>query len=155
MFGGASSEPDLLPLLPWLQERGVGVAFFAVEAERMHPYQVRTSEDLIVGKWGVLEPSRTPDSRLSLADIEVVLTPGVAFDPVQGHRMGRGAGYYDRFFGAPECRARRIGVGFSLQFCESLAVEGHDIPMQAFVTERGWLDVAETRNREGESAFPP
>lgn len=141
LFGGAKTEPDLLPLIPWLHERGVGVAFFGIEAERMHPYAIKGMEDLHAGKFGVLEPDKTSCLKLSVADLGVVLTPGIAFESTGGHRMGRGAGYFDRFFSSPECRARRIGVGFSLQFCEGLEVEAHDIPMQAFLTENGWLQV--------------
>ncbi|MEY4484500.1 MAG: hypothetical protein RL693_1952 [Verrucomicrobiota bacterium] len=141
MFGGAKSEPDLLPLIPWLSARGVGVAFFGIEEDTMHPYRVGSTEDLRVGKFGVLEPSAREGTRLAVADLGVVLTPGLAFESAHGHRMGRGAGYYDRFFSNPECRAKRIGVGFSLQFCDTLAIEEHDIPMQAFVTEHGWMDV--------------
>lgn len=143
MFGGGKLEPDLLPLIPWLRERGVGVAFFGIEAHAMHPYRIEKTEDLRVGKFGVLEPDPAACPRLSIADLGVVFTPGIAFEAAHGHRMGRGAGYYDRFFSGPECRAKRIGVGFSLQFCEGLQVEDHDIPMQAFVTENGWIHVAE------------
>lgn len=143
MFGGGKLEPDLLPLIPWLNERGVGVAFFGIEANTMHPYQIKNTEDLLVGKFGVLEPNPDSCASLSIADLGVVLTPGIAFESSHGHRMGRGAGYYDRFFSAPECRARRIGVGFSLQFCENLEIEDHDVFMQSFVTENGWIPIAE------------
>ncbi len=144
LFGGARTEPDLLPLIPWLLERGIGVAFFGIDEEMMHPYGISSVEDLHSGKFGVLEPDRNVCPKLSLADLGVVLTPGIAFEAAGGHRMGRGAGYYDRFFSSPGCRARRIGVGFSLQFCESLEVEAHDIPMQAFMTEKGWLQVVKS-----------
>ncbi|CAN5903196.1 5-formyltetrahydrofolate cyclo-ligase [soil metagenome] len=144
LFGGARTEPDILALIPWLYERGVGVAFFGIEAEAMYAYGIESIEDLRVGKYGVLEPDKHSCSRLATADLGVVLTPGIAFEAVSGHRMGRGAGYYDRFFSSPGCRARRIGVGFSLQFSESLDVEAHDIPMQDFMTEKGWLQVVKS-----------
>lgn len=142
LFGGGKSEPDLLSLIPWLNEKGVGIAFFSTEDGAMHPHRVRKAEDLLVGRFGVLEPNCSADTRLAIPDIGAVLTPGIAFESSRGNRMGRGAGYYDRFFCDPECKARRIGAGFSLQFCETLPVEAHDVPMQSFVTEEGWFDVA-------------
>lgn len=151
LFGGSKSEPDLLPLIPWLNDRGVGVAFFSIKGGRMHPYQISKSEDILIGKLGVLEPDPMTSIRREISDIGTVLTPGIAFESLHGHRMGRGAGYYDRFLSSPECRARRIGVGFSLQLCETLPVEKHDVPMEAFVTEKGWFDVVHQQRLEGEA----
>ncbi len=142
MFGGSKLEPDLLALIPWLDERGVCVSFFGMQEGGMHPYRIYTMDDLSVGRLGVLEPACHPERRMALADITVILTPGLAFEARHGHRMGRGAGYYDRFFNNPQCQARRVGVGFSCQFGEVIPVEEHDVPMQAFVTEEGWFDVA-------------
>ncbi|KAL7452704.1 hypothetical protein ACHAXS_000281, partial [Conticribra weissflogii] len=52
-------------------------------------------------KWGIPEPP-FPDNEGSKSfiaqpgDIDVLLVPGLAFDS-NGHRMGQGKGYYDRF----------------------------------------------------------
>src|SRR5687768_15174461 len=46
LFGGMSSEPNLLPLLPWLQEMGMRTAFFAIEGDIMTPYLIQDEQDL-------------------------------------------------------------------------------------------------------------
>lgn len=136
LFNGFKTEPDLLPLLPWLKDRGIGAAFFAIEGNGlMSPYQVRSLDELLPGKFGVLEPRREITAKLNISDLGVVLTPGLAFGRNDGARLGRGKGHYDRVFGHPDCKARRIGVAFDSQILPSVPAEPHDAAMQALVSE--------------------
>lgn len=136
LFSGFKSEPDLLPLLPWLKDRGVRAAFFAIEENGlMAPYLVRDVDDLLSGKFGVLEPRTMPSAKLDVSDLGVVLTPGLAFGRNNGARLGRGKGHYDRVLGHPDCKARRIGVAFDMQIIPYVPAEPHDAAMQALVSE--------------------
>lgn len=65
-------------------------------------------------------------------EINLVLVPGVAFSTA-GVRIGRGAGFYDRFL--RKSPATRLGVCFSEQIDESVKGEDHDVPMEAIVTD--------------------
>jgi 5-formyltetrahydrofolate cyclo-ligase len=66
-----------------------------------------------------------------LALIDVVLVPGVAFD-AQGHRLGRGKGYYDRFLQSVS-DIKKIGVCFDFQKVESVPAEAHDVVVDIVV----------------------
>lgn len=141
LFGGLASEPDLLPLLPWLAERSVTAAFFALESGAMVPYLVRNRQDLIPGQLGVWEPVRAPERRLEVSALKTVLVPGLAFSAQGGSRLGRGKGYYDRTLASADAGCRRIGVCFTCQMRETVPHEPHDVPVQAIVTERGWQEI--------------
>lgn len=141
LFGGMASEPNLLPLLPWLRERGMRVAFFAIEGGAMTPYLVQDEQDLVPGKLGVLEPWREARARLSLSDITVAFVPGMAFSLVDGTRLGRGKGYYDRALAQMQDTTRCIGVCYHAQLMPSVPREPHDHSMQHVVTEQGWHGV--------------
>ncbi|HEX7653735.1 MAG TPA: 5-formyltetrahydrofolate cyclo-ligase, partial [Verrucomicrobiae bacterium] len=52
------------------------------------------AQDVATGKFGVREPALSCPS-IELNQFDLVLVPGMAFDP-QGYRLGRGRGFYDR-----------------------------------------------------------
>jgi 5-formyltetrahydrofolate cyclo-ligase len=83
------------------------------------------------GKQVVL-PEDDPDP----AHVDVVLVPGLAFT-VDGHRLGQGGGWYDRFLEhiRPDCRT--IGVGFAVQLVDTMPIEHHDVVLDRVVTEFG------------------
>lgn len=139
LFGGLPEEPDLLPLLPWLREKGARTVFFAVCGKDLVAYEVRSPDDLRRGTLGVWEPVTDAVRLVAAADISVVLTPGLAFGRTDGSRLGRGAGFYDRLFSLPGMSARRIGVAFDCQVIDQVPTEAHDARVEAVVTESGWL----------------
>ena len=75
----------------------------------------------------------------SPADFAFILVPGAAFDR-HGHRLGWGAGYYDRFLATLPCRTLRIGVAHDWQILDSVPAESHDIPMHFVLTPNNLLD---------------
>lgn len=66
---------------------------------------------------------------------EIVLVPLVAFDSA-GHRIGQGAGHYDRALAALP-HAWRLGIAWSVQQVETLAADPWDVPLHAIATEAG------------------
>jgi 5-formyltetrahydrofolate cyclo-ligase len=66
------------------------------------------ASDLVENRWGIREPDG--EQTASPAEFDIVLVPLLAFD-AQGHRVGYGKGYYDRFLS--ECRPDCLKVGLS------------------------------------------
>ena len=86
------------------------------------------------GPYGIWEPDPEASLLLSPEEIDLVLLPCVAFDRC-GHRLGRGAGYYDRYL--PRCeKAKTVLVAFAAQELEHVATEKHDRNADILVTER-------------------
>jgi len=105
-------------------------------ARRMYPVRLISLERLRKGDYGILEPD--DDETCSPADLDFVLVPGRAFDR-SGHRLGRGAGYYDRFMSDPTFHAVRCGAAFACQVLEEVPHAPHDLPVDLLVTECGTL----------------
>ena len=70
------------------------------------------------------------------SSVAVVLTPGLAFGP-GGERLGRGGGYYDRFFLTVPGGAPRVGVAVSTLVADGIPTDPHDVPMTHLATEAG------------------
>lgn len=135
--------PDELPLRPTfeaLSARGARCLFPRLEEDGgLRFAAVGRWDELRPGAKGVLAPpaDRPPEA---LLEGDVVLVPGVAFDRA-GRRLGRGGGHYDRALadragGGP----LRIGVAYRLQLVPRVPHDSRDRPMDAIVTEQGWVE---------------
>ncbi len=69
-------------------------AFPRVEQEMMEFFIVNNYQQLIAGKFGILSPAL--DAKQVLKEVDLIFVPAVACD-LQGNRLGRGRGYYDKF----------------------------------------------------------
>ena len=86
-------------------------------------------------RFGILTPVTDAAQRIDPAEIDLVLTPCVAFDSAC-RRLGHGGGYYDRYF--PRCpQALRICAAFEIQRLPAIPAEPWDAAMHAVVTEAG------------------
>ena len=82
--------------------------------------------------YGILEPT-TPEFSISNSDNSiVVVVPGMVFDK-QGHRLGRGKGYYDRFLSRVP-NIYKIGVCFPFQILEAVPSEKTDVVVDEVIT---------------------
>ena len=98
-----------------------------VNDEEMVLCRYTGADSLRKGAFGIMEP--VGSSMSCHEKIDAVLVPGVAFD-AQGHRLGRGRGYYDRFLSALPCpRPQLIGVCFDFQKVGFVPTEICDIPV--------------------------
>ncbi len=95
--------------------------------------------ELIVGKWNILEPPRDkwgdPKKEVNPEDLDIVMVPGVGFDR-NGGRMGNGQGYYDRLLEKvrPDCPL--IAICYEAQLFDEILVGPHDIFMDKVITEK-------------------
>lgn len=87
-------------------------------------------------KFGILEPVQK--AMVDVNKIGAFFVPGIAFSE-DGHRIGTGNGFYDRFFGAHKTKAAKIGLAFDFQIfqiIDCIPAEKHDVRMDFVVTEK-------------------
>lgn len=77
------------------------------------------------GYAGIPEP--IADEPVADDETALVLMPGLAFDP-QGHRIGYGGGFYDKFLAA-EPNHPTLALCYEFQMLPELETEAHDIPV--------------------------
>lgn len=85
-------------------------------------------EDLSLVEKGYANiPEPIADGPIADDPTALVLMPGLAFDP-QGHRIGYGGGFYDKFLSA-EPNHPTLALCYAFQMLEHLDTEAHDIPV--------------------------
>ena len=95
----------------------------------LHPYS--DIDSLQKGAYGILEPCS--ESLHKDYAIDLAIIPGVAFDK-EGHRLGRGKGYYDRLFAQPRMQqVYKIGLAFPFQILHEVVSDSHDIKMDEVI----------------------
>ncbi|EZP57523.1 5-formyltetrahydrofolate cyclo-ligase [Sphingomonas sp. RIT328] len=129
------SEADPAPLLAAAADAGCRLALPHV-TRRDRPMRFlawRCGDDLSEGLYRLRQPAA--DAAEVVPDI--ILTPLLGFD-ADGHRLGQGAGFYDRAF-ARLPFAWRVGVAWSVQQVDHCPADPWDVPLHAIVTESDWI----------------
>ena len=138
VFSPIGSEPDVRPLASALHAAGVPLVL-PVDLSHGSPLIFRRwapGDRLAVGPLGIAEPLR---DALEL-DPDVIVVPLIAFDR-RGHRIGYGAGNWDRTLVALRRRkqVRVIGVAYAIQEERLIPNEPHDEPVDLILTDRNVL----------------
>jgi 5-formyltetrahydrofolate cyclo-ligase len=85
------------------------------------------------GPYGLRQPKRQYLRRVPEAKIDLLILPGLAFDK-QGHRLGRGKGYYDKFLAGLSANTACIGLAFDFQVLRNLPFLSHDISVDNVIS---------------------
>lgn len=110
--------------------------FIDMTTKSMTFHIVNALKELELNSFGILEPNPKHHYQIENSAIELVLTPGVAFDQ-RGYRLGYGGGFYDRFFSQIEKTIPKIGIAYDIQMVVALDVEAYDLPVTQLITESG------------------
>jgi 5-formyltetrahydrofolate cyclo-ligase len=98
---------------------------------RMYSAVMAGADDFEIGRGGVKQPAG--NSAFDVDKLDMILVPGLVFD-LRGWRLGRGGGFYDRFFSQADLRAGKVAAAFDLQIASRLHVDPHDQPVDLIVT---------------------
>jgi 5-formyltetrahydrofolate cyclo-ligase len=100
-------------------------------------------DDLAPGAFRILEPKPERIRPVSIAQADVVLVPLVAWDS-KGHRLGYGAGYFDRALAGAK-RITKVGLALESQRLPRIPASRHDVPLDVIVTEKRVFRPAKSR----------
>ena len=104
---------------------GKQVAVPKVFGDEMKFLYLQDLTQVAKGYAGIPEP--IADEPVAEDKTALVLMPGLAFDP-QGHRIGYGGGFYDKFLAA-EPDHPTLALCYEFQLLPKLETEEHDIPV--------------------------
>ena len=131
-------EPDTWQIIRWIwtHELPVQLAVPMVQADgvSLRHYHLTPDTALANNRWGIPEPMGAAE--VQPAQLGAVLIPLLAFDE-NGHRVGYGKGFYDRFL--QECQPDVLRIGLSLEPPVPIIADAWpgDVPLTACVTPSG------------------
>ncbi len=130
------SEMDTRPLMAALAEKGARLCMPAILDKTTIVFrELVRGAPLVDTGFGTVGP---PEDA-AILDPTIMLVPLAAFD-ARGHRIGYGAGHYDRAIARLHARGlhpRLYGIAFDCQEVERVPAEAHDVPLPAVLTESG------------------
>ena len=100
----------------------------------MDYYEISSLSDLEEGSFGVMEPKAECRIEKDFSQNTVCIVPAIAYDK-EGHRIGYGKGYYDRFLRG--FKGTKIGVVFSELVFDCLPRGKYDNAVDIIITEKG------------------
>lgn len=99
------------------------------EEKMLKPSELKDREkELIKSHYGIHQPGEEHIRPVLLEEVNLMVVPGLAFDK-NGHRLGHGGGYYDRFLEKAPPTVFTVGLAFGFQVVDELPTHTTDIPV--------------------------
>ena len=127
-FGG---EVQTQEMIKDAQELGKIVVVPVCKKNRViKPSRFNARANFTKGPYGVCEPASK--KFINLEDLDLVITPGVAFDK-KGNRLGRGKGYYDCFLKKLSPKTAIVGLAFDFQVLPDIPATRQDVQVNRVI----------------------
>ena len=120
-----NQEVRTVPILEKAIADGKAVAVPKVYGDTMRFIYIKAMDETAPGYSGIPEP--IADGPVANDPTALVLMPGLAFDK-EGHRIGYGGGFYDKFLAA-EPDHPTVALCYGFQVLEKLETDEFDIPV--------------------------
>ena len=124
-----NQEVRTVPMLQKALADGKKVAVPKVYGDEMRFILLEDLSRVEKGYSNIPEP--IDDGPVAEDETALVLMPGLAFDP-QGHRIGYGGGFYDKFL-SREPNHPTLALCYEFQMVEHLETEEFDIPVDTVI----------------------
>jgi 5-formyltetrahydrofolate cyclo-ligase len=138
-YSSLHGEPDLLPLAAALEPGCFLLPYTHAAENRLSFHAWSPGEPLVANRWGILEPRPELTRAETPRPGDVIAVPAVALSR-DGHRLGYGGGFYDRFLATTAALA--VGIVYDPFLLESLPVEEHDTRVAVIVTDQRTMNLA-------------
>ena len=130
-----NQEVRTVPMLQRALRDGKRVAVPKVYGDEMKFIYLDDLSAVEKGYAGIPEP--VADEPVADDKTALVLMPGLAFDP-EGHRIGYGGGFYDKFLAA-EPEHPTLALCYEFQMLPKLETEAFDMPVDCVL----WAEIGE------------
>lgn len=105
--------------------------------KKMIFYSHTKTTPLIENQWHILEPNVVIEKPIEAHQLDIIFVPVLSFDDAC-NRLGRGAGFYDRYLACLKNTRKPtlIGLAYEFQKLDHVPTDDWDVPMDMVVTEK-------------------
>jgi 5-formyltetrahydrofolate cyclo-ligase len=128
------SEPATDSFIELARAEGIEIACPRVEPDGQMVMAV-LEDKALPSKLGFREPT---GEIIQPKDLDLIIVPALAID-YQGKRLGRGAGYFDRYLGS--FSGSTVGLVFDAEFIPEVPSLPHDAPVSRVITQTRTIDI--------------
>lgn len=129
-----NDEFDCLPIIQAIWKNHKKCYLPVLDGNLLSFKQYQENSLLARNRYNIPEPAQ--EENIALEKLDLVIVPLVGFD-AQGHRLGMGAGYYDRTFHATVCHF--VGLAYESQQVPELPFDSWDVSLRAVLTEKRFI----------------
>lgn len=135
LYFPVKSEADPLPIFEIAKEQDKKIAFPKCNKNdlTMKFFEVCSRNDLIPGAYNIPEPNGDT-GELSCDERTLCIVPALLYSR-DGHRLGWGKGYYDRFLA--DFDGITVGFTYDAFVVDELPCTEHDVALDMIITEKG------------------
>ena len=102
--------------------------------KKIIPSEIKNPEaELEKGPFGIKQPKKEYIRPVPTDEIDLVITPGVAFDN-KGNRLGHGKGYYDSFLKTLPAKTLTVALAFDFQVVGEVPTLSWDVPVKKIIS---------------------
>lgn len=116
----------------------VAVPYCVDDKGTMEFYYINSFDDLVIGSFGIREPSIKKCDKVTNFDNSIIVVPALSFDK-NGYRIGYGKGYYDRFLQKHPLKS--IGLCYNTLVLDELPIDKYDRNVNIVITEKQMLTI--------------
>ena len=148
LYSSIGNEVDMRQICDHALGQGKRVFYPKLSQGESCLAQVESCKELQSGPQGIRETVGANWLTAKDHDGLVLFITGLAFD-LQGNRLGRGRGWYDRVLVGLGTAVRRVALAYEFQIMEGLPVEEWDQKVHQMITEKRIIDCGNLASQSG------
>ena len=116
------------------QDKKIIVPAIFKSGNKLVPCELKNFErELEKGPFGIRQPKQEYTREVPVGNIDMIITPGIAFDR-NGNRIGHGKGYYDAFLAGVRSNIHTTALAFDFQVLDKVPTLTQDIPVHTIIS---------------------
>lgn len=128
---GKNNELDTSLIINKLKSEQKSIIVPKISNNELFHVEINEKTEFSINEYGIIEPNN--GNYFKIENLDIVFIPLLVFD-LQGHRVGYGKGYYDRFLKLTNSNTLKIGLSLFDPIYQIEDINNNDIKLDYCIT---------------------